>query len=210
MGKTRLFLLLEKHHSGPARELVQFCRKGFSIPESFANTGLAGFILSLPRPLLEYCDARDISFRVLDRMRSLPADAINMLGDWTSPGTFKVNLFKGIVDMLDDIVRRDGNTAVTGRIDIKQAGMNSIDAYVHDQIFIHRYPEYSMLRQKAERAIRQFSVSGIRIDIPKNFEGSKLEITIPVDARDGLDKIMDKIRLLDSEGVGRLLRLLDQ
>ena len=35
------------------------------------------------------------------------------------------NLFKGIVDMLDDIVRRDGNTAVTGRIDIKQAGMNS-------------------------------------------------------------------------------------
>ncbi|HOO72418.1 MAG TPA: hypothetical protein PK926_11710 [Spirochaetota bacterium] len=209
-GKARLYLVLQKHHPGPARDLMQLCRKGFSIPESFAHTGLAAFILSLPRPLLDYCDARDISFRVLEKMRSLPGIAVNMLAEWTSSGVFKVNLFKSIVDMLDDIVRRDGNAAVSGNIDIGQAGMNGIDAYVHEQIFIHRYPEYSRLQQKADRSIRLFSASGIRVDIPKNFEGSKLEITIPVDARDGLEKIMDKISLLDREGVGRLLRLLDQ
>lgn len=209
VGKLRLAGVLDTLFSSEQARLKDMCVRGFGIPEQvLGDMPFRQCVLGLPGPLRDYCDAKDIGYRVLAKLVSLPAGVLSNMSLWVSNSRMKVNLFRAIVDMLDDIIRRDGDAGFLAGIDGGPGDEAARDAYIHDRIFEARYPEYSAMKDRAGRITGEYSASGISVTLPRGMDGPVIRVSIDLDTRDGVGGAMKKVRLLDEKRIGELLGII--
>jgi len=209
VGKVRLAGILEELFRTDPSRCRRICITGFAVPEQVLDDPkLRKFVMEMPAPLADYCDAKDINYRVMGKLRALPAGALTRLARWVSQDRMRVNLFRSIVDMLDDICRRDGDAGFLDGIDEAPAEGEVQDSHIHERVFEVRYPEYAGIKKKAERIVAEYSMPGISIEVPRNIEGPVLRIRLDLDSRDGLEGSLKKLRMLDEKFLAALMGLL--
>ena len=117
-----------------------------------------------------YFDERDISFRITASCMSLPGNTVQKLSQWAVQSSMRVNIFKKTVEMLVDINRRDGDCSFADSIVLDgDISGRELEQDIFQKIFEKRFPEYSSMRKRAERCIRELNVQGMTVDFPEYF-----------------------------------------
>jgi hypothetical protein len=162
----------------------------------------------LPDSLKDYLDSKDIGFKVIRNILRMPDEAISLLSSWITRD-MRINIFKGIVDLLIDIIKRD--KAVTG---LRAIDTDSIldkrkrEGMLYREIFKIRYPEYTKLRSGIDAVIDNFRSNGIEVDFPEYFERDEIGIIIRFNKRDEAETIKKKITGINTDQLKDLLEKL--
>ncbi len=209
VGRIRLHAIMKEMGVDPGR-LGRMAKKCLRLPGEFTRDDvLAKLVEGLPEALRDYLDCRDINFRVIRDLARLPRAAHNALSTWIAYAPLRVNIFRFIVDMLADILVRDGDIGFVagihpdGSIDRKQW-----EEHLYGLIREARYPEYSAARKRADEVVRYFAARGISLDYPPYFEGDRLDLTVSLGKRDDPALVRKKIDEADLSKLKELLEML--
>lgn len=209
MGRMRLHAILGELGVEAGR-LDRIAKKCLRLPDEFTkDTALAALAGGLPAPLKDYLDNRDIQFRVIRDLARLPRAVHEALAAWIAYAPLRVNIFRFIVDMLSDILARDGDAGFVagirpdGSVDRKQW-----EEHLYGLIREARYPEYSALKKRADDIAGYFAARGIILDYPPYFEGDRVGLTVSVGKRDDPASARKKIDDADLAKLKELLEML--
>ena len=157
---------------------------------------------SLPPALINYIDAKDISFKIVNDILLFPQSWIELISRWLEEIQVRVNIFRVVIDNLFDIYRKG--------IDI--SGLNAItysdDKTLNDSIFRIRYPQFSRLKNKSDAIINELSRKGLSIDFPEYFEKSSVTLKLEINKKNDLGNELKKIAAMDVEKLKELISLL--
>lgn len=209
MGRIRVHAIMKELGVEQGR-LEVIAKKCLHLPGEFTRDGsLAVRAGGLPGPLKDYCDCRDIHFRVIRDLLRLPSSAHDALSKWISYAPMKVNIFRFIIDMLTDMVIRDGGIGfVSDIVPDESTDRKQWEEQLFDRIREARYPEYSAIRSRADDIVRYFAAHGIQVGYPPYFEGDRLDLTMQLGRRDDPFSVRKKIDEADLSKLKELLELL--
>lgn len=208
VGRMRMAAILRRLSLGDD-ELAQTIRHGLEVSGEFASEGAAESVMRLPGRLKDYIDLRDVSFKLIKVLVGLPPDAHDFLVGRIGDAGIRVNIFRDIVEMMSDILRRDGTLAAVLSLPAPTTGDRRRDEQLlHDAIYSLRYPAYSDLRRKAERIAAGIERAGCSVDFPPYFEGDEVSLTIRFDRGDNEDSIHRKLSEIDAGLIEKLVGLL--
>lgn len=209
LGRLRAHAIM-KGMAMEAGRLDRIAKQGLRLPDDFTrDSALAELEGELPALLGDYLDCRDIQFRVIRDLARLPRVAHGALAGWISYTSLRVNIFRFIVDMLTDMMVRDGSVDFVreiqpdGSIDRKQW-----EDHLYRLIREARYPDYSASRNRADDIVRYFASRGIDVDYPPYFEGDRVKVTVSLGRRDDPASIRKRIDEADLSKLKELLELL--
>ncbi len=209
IGRLRAHAILKGMAMDPGR-LDRIAKQGLRLPDEFTRDNtLAEPVGELPAVLGDYLDCRDIQFRIIRDLARLPRAAQGALADWISYAPLRVNIFRFIVDMLTDMMTRDGNIDFVkgirpdGSIDRKQW-----EDHLYRLIREARYPDYSSSRKRADDVVRYFAARGIGVDYPPYFEGDRIDVTVSLERKDDPASVRKRIDEADLSKLKDLLELL--
>lgn len=152
-------------------------RKITGLPGEYLEGGKAGErVLSFPRDLLDYIDARDINFKTIKDLASIDNNALEWLNSWINCIQIRVNFFKKITEHLFDIFRMESikQLPLPGDEKIKN------DADLYSEIFRLRYPKYSTINKKSLELIDKLSSSNVSVDFPDYFERDYIVLNLKI------------------------------
>ncbi len=162
----------------------------------------------LPDELRDYIDTKDIGFKIIRNLMSLPDEGMSLLTAWVSD-SFRVNIFKGIVDLICDINKRDKTLLKLMQIDASLINdRRQKEEFLFNEIFKIRYPAYTEIKVKAEQFINKLRHDGMEINFPEYFESDEIGLILKINKRDGIKTFQDKIDHIDIEALRSLLDLL--
>ncbi|HOT47144.1 MAG TPA: ParB/Srx family N-terminal domain-containing protein [Spirochaetota bacterium] len=209
MGRIRLHAILRELGIEAGR-LDRIAKKCLRLPGEFTGgADLAAQASELPAPLKDYLDSRDMQFRIIRDLIRLPHAVHEALSAWTSYAPLRVNIFRFIVDMLSDIVARDGDAGfVAGIRPDETTDRKEWEEHLYGLIRGARYPEYSALKKRADDIAGYFAARGIILDYPPYFEGDRIALTVSIGKRDDPTLVKKKIDEADLTKLKELLDLL--
>ncbi|MCP4135721.1 MAG: ParB N-terminal domain-containing protein [bacterium] len=206
----------QESHAIQKSQFRKLCKTGLNLPDEFIeNESLIDSFNSLPPVLPDYFDSKDINFRAIKDTLKLPAEALMQLTqwlEWIDPAGLRVNIFKGIIDLMTDIYRRDKNKTSI-QISIPAEHNNFTDRrkkeeYIYRELFKIRYPEYSAQKEKIDSIINEFASHGIAIKYPEYFEGETIDITLSVNKKEKSQQLKNKLEYIDNNKISLLLEML--
>ena len=208
----RIKLLLTACEQAPHRieELILMACREFNVPEFISrDADVMRKAVELPQNLRDYSDTRDIAYKTLRELVLLPAEAIEIIASWVDSINFRMNIFRDIVEILNDISKRDETLAPVRNINLTEledprGRENLVLGFLKEL----RYPEYSKSRQRAEIIISSLRGKGFTVDFPQYFEGDTIGIGLSVAKREGAGGLKKKLEQLDIPAVQNLLDLL--
>jgi hypothetical protein len=188
LGKIKTLLILNSFFNLNESEIKNFCTKVLKLPsEIMDNENYLSRVMSFPETLISYIDEKDMSFKVIKDLSSLPSDWIALIDNWLAVIQVRVNIFRMLVDHLFDMHRRGDNISVIESL------TSGDDKSLYDNIFAVRYPEFSKLKVKSDSIIKELSAGGLSVDFPEYFDRGfltlKLDINKKSDSADQLKKI---------------------
>ncbi len=190
-------------------ELSRTVRHGLELPAEFSSAEMAGSVMRLPGRLRDYIDLRDVGFKVIKGLLGLPAEAHDFLAGRMDESGIRVNVFRDIVEMMSDILRRDGTLAAVFALPTPETGDRRRDEQLlHDGIYSLRYPAYSELKEKAGRIAAEIERGGCSVGIPPFFEGGEVSLTVRFGRGDNEESIRGKLAGIDARRIGKLVGLL--
>ena len=208
-GRARLIIIIRKEFNPDTESMLRLA-KIFELQAEFINDpGLSERILNLPDGLKDYVDYKDINIKTIKNILRLPDSAIQKLNEWVSDITLRANIFKNIIEYLIDIHKKDRSLKMI--YDINPASIEDRrlrEICLHDRLFKIRYPEYSELRERAGDIIKIFNGAGIKIDIPEYFEGEEIALHFPINKRDNLNLVEERLKNINMDDIKKLLELL--
>jgi hypothetical protein len=209
LGRLSVLAILAELGMGPDRA-GRIARKGLRIPDEFAfDRGFKTLVDALPAVLKDFLDSRDVQFRIIRDLVRLPATAVQAVSSWLAAGYMRVNIFKFLIDMLSDILTRDGDLGfVDGLRFDDQMDKREWEEYLYDSVYKVRYPEYSSLKSRADEIGRYFAGRGILVEYPPYFEGDQLDLTMSLRKGDDPEAVRDRINETDLSKLKKLLELL--
>jgi len=207
IGRLRAHAILKGMDMETGR-LDRIAKQGLRLPDEFTrDSALAELTGELPPLLRDYLDCRDIQFRVIRDLARLPRVAHGALADWISYAPLRVNIFRFIVDMLVDMMVRDGSVDFVRDIHPDESiDRKQWEDHLYRLIGEARYPDYSASRNRADDIVRYFASRGIDVDYPPYFEGDRVKVTVSLGRRDDPASIRRKI---DEADLSKLKDLLD-
>ncbi len=185
-GKCRVMNILMEEYN-PSREKLREVFSMLNMPGSFLkeHTQLER-VLELPLPLREYLDVKNVNFRLLRTLIGFPGNAVHFLNRMVAETVMRLNYFREIVAMMDDIMRRDGSLESVTSLDIDDSlDRKSREERVYREIRSIRYPAYMELKEKADDLVKMLSGEGLSVEIPPYLEGDS--ITVSFKLRKGKD-----------------------
>lgn len=208
VGKMRLTGLLKNNFQLDERKIIAVLKQlqiPFEIIYGKAPWDRTGI---LPESLRKYIDAKDISFKNIKAMLRLPEYAVNLISDWVSDG-MKVNIFKAIVEMLADIIKRDKSVKSLQHIDFNSINeRRKKEEIIFKKVFKIRYPEYSGIRLKAESLIKKINKYGVEVNFPEYLESDEIGLFLKINKRENYELIWKKFAEIDMNLIKGLLELL--
>ena len=204
-GKLRLLSLLKNNFSADEDFIVKTCRLGLGLPERVFDEDWLDRFDRLEQPVKDYFDNKDAPFSLIDMYMSLPSDSAQGLARQLMLFPIRINIFRKIVTMLLDIVRRGGNMTLFS--DTQLSGRQGEQELLR-KIFEERYPEYSALKKRSDEIISALSAAGTEIEFPEFFEGGSLSVKIALKKRDGAKALAAKAGRLDEVLLQELIDML--
>ena len=210
MGRLKALDILHEFFRIDPERLERCARAGLQVPGDFLGGGpLAAAVRGLPDPLKAYLDFRDIPFKIIRELAGLPRGSIERISLWVAHAPLRVNIFKGIVEMLSDIGERDGSDGAVGDVAIDEADdRKKWEERLFAQVYRARYPGYAALKKKADAIVENISRSGVRVEYPAYFEGDGISVTVNIRKRDDADSVLRNVASLDPAMLKELLDLL--
>jgi hypothetical protein len=210
VGRLKILNILKDMFSIDAERIAHAAASGLHIPEYFIQDDpLRQAALGLPDTLKSYIDHNNIQHKFIRDLLRLPPPAIAAVCRWLDFATIRVNIFKGLIDMIADIYVRDGTAAALETVTPDESGDRARwDEYLFNRVFRLRYPDYSSRKMKADDIVSRYSSRGIRIDYPAFFEGDTLNCTVSIRKGEEPQMLQKKINEMDMEGLRELLELL--
>ncbi len=207
IGRIRLHAIFREMGVESCR-LESIAKKCLRLPDEFTrDETLAQLAAELPPSLMDYLDCRDIQFRIIRELVRLPRVAHEALEAWIAYAPLRVNIFRFIVDMLSDILVRDGNIGFLAGIRPDESiDRKHWDERLYGLIREARYPEYSALQKRADDIAGYFAARGIDLRYPPYFEGDRIDLTVSISRRD--DPALVRKRIDDAD-LSKLKELLD-
>lgn len=208
IGRIRMAEILRMLGLGED-ELALTVRHGLEIPADFSSAETAALVMRLPDRLRDYIDLRDVGFKVIKALLGLPAGAHEFLAGRIVDAGIRVNVFRDIVEMMSDILRRDGSLTAVFALPAPGSGDRRRDEQLlHDAIYSIRYPAYSDLKDKAGRIAAEIERGGCSVGIPPYFEGGDVSLTLRFGRGDNEDSIRGKLAGIDARRIEKLVGLL--
>ncbi|OHD63593.1 MAG: hypothetical protein A2176_06215 [Spirochaetes bacterium RBG_13_51_14] len=209
VGRIRILAIL-RDFGLKAAPLSRIAKKGLQVPDEFVrDESLMNMVERAPVPLKDYCDSRDIQFRIIGDVMRLPRASIEAISSWLVFAPLRVNIFKFLAEMLSDILARDGSLDLVDHIRPDEStDRKAWEQHLYETIRRVRYPEYSSLRNTAENVVRYFSAWGVRVDYPVYFEGDIVEVRMSLRKGDDPESVRKKINGVDWVRIKELLDLL--
>jgi len=210
-GKIRVFRILDEKFNSEVELKLEIAKKSFNIPSEFISNALTvdGFG-RIPDGLKDYIDQKDLNFRLILSLLQLPVEAVACIDKWIKlTGGLRVNIFKSVVEMLTDIYKRDNTLEQVIALD-----PDGIDEkkrredYIHSRLSEIRYPQYTDIKARADKYLKEYSSKGIRIDFPAYFEGNTIDIRITAGKNETYDKITNKLNFISEKRLKQLFELL--
>ena len=209
IGKLKLFTLTAGciNNSSATRELGT--KKLNLPPEILDDQDLRNNILNFPDMLLNYIDGKDINYRTIIELAQGEQEQLQILAQWIGQIPMRVNIFKSIVDMTSDIIKRDHHIEHLYAIDIDSIQDRRMkELHLVEALREIRYPEYSKLKNKASHIIDEISKTGISVSMPEYFEGDTISLLFTVSRRDGIQKLQEQVKGIKYEKISELLYML--
>lgn len=209
IGRLRALAILRDLGAG-GEQLGLIAAKGLHVPGEFVRDGaLLAAALGMPAVLRDYCDARDMHLRVVRDLARMPESDRALVSSWVGFAPLRVNIFRFIVEMLEDIRVRDGGLgAVAGIGPGEGQDRKTWEEELHRRVRAARYPEFSALGKEADAAVSYFASRGLELRYPPCFEGDHVELTLRIGRRDDPESAGDALRNVDWERLKPLLDLL--
>ncbi len=209
VGRLRAHAIL-KGMAMEAGRLDRIAKQGLRLPDEFTrDSALAELAGELPALLSDYLDCRDIQFRIIRDLARLPRVAHEALAAWIAYAPLRVNIFRFIVDMLVDMMVRDGSVDFVRDIHPDESiDRKQWEDHLYRLIGEARYPDYSAARKGADDIVRYFAARGVGIDYPPYFEGDRVKVTVSLGRRDDPALIRRRIEEADLSKLKDLLDLL--
>lgn len=189
--------------------IAEYCRQNGVAPDAVRDLVDPGgdFMHHLERyralapEVRRWVDRGICDLRTAERIAGLPPDlmpAIERAGE----GLSFSNRRRFLV-MARDVLQRDGEAPVR---EILEAGENAAERL--ERLRRVRYPELSALETTLERVNREhLRGTGVRVEVPKNFEGGALTVSFPFSSTRELERRLrsaDRIREKSDELLGLL------
>jgi hypothetical protein len=214
IGKSKFIWILRNRFSMNESDIIH-AAKNIQLPEDFYYFNQIEKILSLPEPLKKYLDIKDIGFKIIKNILRLSDDICVLLSNWVINTGIRVNIFKGIIDLVTDITKinkTDSTFSELNRIDITSVDpIESTlrkDEMLYMEIFKIRYPEYTEIKLKADKIICDLSKNGLEIDFPEFFERDEIGILLKINKRNNIEGFNKILNQINTEGLKKLLDLL--
>lgn len=208
VGKAKLIILLRDDFKFDNHILCGVAEK-IEMPREVIETDILKRILNMPSSLKDYLDFKDINIKIIRSILGLPDEGIEILDRWLFHATMRTNVFKSIISCIIDIHKRDKTFEEIKKIDPETFDdRRRRENYIHNRILQIRYPEYTAMKERADKIIKDICNTGVFVDFPEYFEGDSIDLRITVKKRDraeGLKKILEKI---NTEEIQKLLDLL--
>ncbi len=207
IGRLRALTILRAE--APAGDPDLLCRH-LGIPRDFiSDQSLCQAIFSMPADLLRYIDAKDIGFKIIRAVLSLPAAAQLKISLWASDTGMSVNAFRKTVEMVSEILRRDGNldSIMDGEV-FSGDDRNTRAEMLIEEITRRRFPEYTALHDRVEGIRKRLSRRGFGLDFPRYFEGERFKISVEIHRRSRPEELRRTLESLPFDLIGELQHLL--
>ena len=210
-GRLKAIYLLKSVFKVDEPDLKEFGLKEFGLkilklqPEILEDDALDALmknIAVLPEILLNYIDDRDISFKIIKDILTLPQSWLEVINRWLKEIHVRVNIFKSVIDNLFDIYRKGVDISVIDSVEY------SDDKTLNDSIFSLRYSQFSILKSKSNILINELSCKGLSIDFPEYFEKSSITLKLEINKKSDLSNEFKKILTMDVEKLKELISLL--
>lgn len=210
LGRLKLMLILKNRLGCNEAFLKRFARLGTRAgDEAIAGGGMDACISALPRPLALFFDSRDINMKMILRVLGLPSGAITLLSGWVDAYAMRVNVFREIVELLDDIHRRDGTlAAVQGVAPDEARDGREYEQHIHEALYTIRYPRYSRLRAIADDVVRDIGRKGAEANLPPFFEGDEVGLRFVFRKDEDPREAEERLRRITAEDLKKLFDLL--
>jgi len=208
VGRMKMALVLERLGAG-GDELRRTMRYGFGIPDEFATVRMLDSVLDLPGRLRNYLDARDVGFKVIKELVTLPTEAHVFLAERTAETGLRINIFREVVEMLSDIALREGTLESVLAIPPARTGDRRRDEQaLFDAVYALRYPSYSAMKEKAEKIVSGIERGGCAVTFPPYFEGGEITLNIRFARGEREESIRRRLSEVDARAIEKLLELL--
>lgn len=210
LGRLRLMSILRDRLGCGEGYLKRFARMGAGTGEEAIGGGeMLERLSALPGPLALYLDARDINMKILLHVLSLTAEALSLLSDWVAACAMRVNVFREIVELLDDIQRRDGTlSSARGAAPDDARDAREFEGRLHEALHAIRYPHYTRIRAAAEGLIREMGRKGVQAGLPAFFEGDEVELRFVFRKDEDPREAERRLRGITAEELKKLFDLL--
>ncbi len=198
LGKLRALAILKDYFGVDESKASEIGREGYQLPDDFLRDNeLIMEIEKIPPRLKEYIEKRDISFKIIRSLLRLSGESAGLLAEWVSAYNIRVNIFRDLVEMLLDLQREGG--AYAGLREPAPHEINDqrqYEKFIYDRVYGLRYPEYSRLKEKAEKLRLNLQSELIEIEYPEYFEGSALRLAVTLRKDADVDEISGKLESL--------------
>ena len=204
VGRIRMALVLNRLGTG-ADDLRRTMRYGLGVPDEFASARMLDSVLGLPGRLRDYLDARDVGFKVIKELVTLPTEAQvfrSGRATWASGSTFSGDS--------GDALRHRGQEGTLEPVrDPAQTGDRRRDEQaLFDAIYALRYPSYAAMREKAAKIVSGIERAGCGVTFPPYFEGGEVTLNVRFVRGEREESIRKRLSEVDARGIEKLLDLL--
>jgi hypothetical protein len=210
LGRIKFLMIAREHSPGRTGEILQLAGREFSMPDFICqDNDIMRQVLELPSELCDYIDSRDIGYKTLKELVLLPENAKGTLTSWIKCINFRMNIFREIVEILADLLKRDGSLLHVHSINLMETeDPRGRENHLLGVLKELRCPEYTKRKQRAEGLMSLLSGKGAVVDFPPYFEGENVGIGFRVNKREGVAGLRKKLDQLDMRTVQDLLDLL--
>ena len=179
IGKLKSLYILKEYFKINKKQLIAIAHE-LSVPDALIETTSLKKIIGLPSSLMNYIDSKNIPFKFIMPVLRLSDESIQLVAAIINACQLRVNYFRDIVVMIEDICRNQHYESVLKKITVLINKENRTDDEIYRNIYLLRYPQYSEYVEKINYLKNKFLSYGLKIEVPEYLEGNEVNIIIQV------------------------------
>lgn len=210
IGKFNLVKILWQDYHFDTARLKEVCRTFKINPEMADNPDLYDKILKKGSDLTEYIDLRELSYKDVMLLLSLPNDIVDQLSLIVAQHPLRLNIFREILTLVSGILRLDKNIDILSKLMFDmELQQRELEETLIERLQLLRYPQYSIAQKEGVEIVSRYAGKGIRIILPKYFEGNQLEIGFSVKRKEGYSGIENSLAAITEKDIVKLFSLIN-
>lgn len=193
IGKLKSLYILKEYFKINKKQLIAIAHE-LSIPDALIETTSLKKIIGLPSSLSNYIDSKNIPYKFIMPVLRLSDESIQLVDAIANVCQLRVNYFRDIVVMIEDICRNQQNESVLKKITVLVNKENITDDEIYRNIYMLRYPQYSEYVEKINYLKNKFLSYGLKIEVPEYLEGNVVNIIIQVKKNEVVHPLLQQDR----------------